>query len=36
MDDRLAEIEQIEMDNTKYDLESMRLDQQEVENIYGK
>lgn len=36
LDERLVEIEQIETDNTRYDLESMRLDMKEVKNIYGK
>ena len=36
MDERMMEIEEIESSNTRYDLESMRLDQQEIESIYGE
>ena len=35
LDEVLAEIEMVDMDNTNYDLESMKLDMQEIENIYG-
>ena len=35
MDERWAEIQEIDTENTRYDIESERLDMREIENIYG-
>ena len=35
MDERWAEIQEIDSENTRYDIESERLDMREIENIYG-